>query len=40
MVGIEYILGSIIADLHIFAALTAAIYLLALVCAIREIMNS
>lgn len=40
MVGIEYILRIIIADLHIFAAITVAIYLLALICAIREIMNS
>ncbi|ODT81147.1 MAG: cardiolipin synthase [Pelagibacterium sp. SCN 64-44] len=33
-------LRAIVADLHIFAAILAAIYLLAFVCAVREIMNS
>ncbi|MET3896245.1 cardiolipin synthase [Devosia sp. UYZn731] len=40
MVGIEYILGMIVRDLHIVAAITGAVYLLAFVCAVREIMNS
>lgn len=40
MVGIEYALGLIVRDLHIVAAITGAFYLLALVCAMREIMNS
>ncbi|WP_323015101.1 cardiolipin synthase [Devosia sp.] len=40
MFGISDILRAIVADLHIFAAILAAIYLLAFVCAVREIMNS
>ena len=40
MVGIEYVLGMIVRDLHIVAAITGAVYLLAFVCAVREIMNS
>lgn len=40
MFGIGDILRAIVADLHIFAAILAAIYLLAFVCAVREIMNS
>ncbi|MET3925598.1 cardiolipin synthase [Devosia sp. 2618] len=40
MIGIDDFLRAIIADLHIVAAITAAIYLLAFVCAVREIMNS
>jgi len=38
--GIDDILRAVLADLHIVAAITALIYLLALVCAVREIMNS
>jgi cardiolipin synthase len=40
LVGIEYIVGVIIADLHLVTVIFAAVYLLALVCAVREIMNS
>ena len=40
MIGIDDILRAIIADLHIVAAIMAAVYLLAFVCAVREIMNS
>jgi cardiolipin synthase len=40
LVGIDDILRAIIADFHIVAAITAAIYLLAFICAVREIMNS
>ena len=40
MIGIEYFLATLIADLHIDAAITVGMYLLALVCAVREIMNS
>lgn len=40
MIGIDDILRAIIADLHIVAAITGAIYLLAFVCAVREVMNS
>lgn len=40
MIGIEYFLATLIADLHIVAAFTVAVYLLAFVCAVREIMNS
>lgn len=40
MVGIEYFLGSLVAELHIVAAVMAAVYLLAFVCAVREIMIS
>ncbi|HTN63331.1 MAG TPA: PLDc N-terminal domain-containing protein, partial [Devosia sp.] len=40
MIGIEYFLATLLADLHIVAAITAAVYLLAFVCAVREIMNS
>ena len=40
MYGIDDILRAIIADLHLLAAIMGAIYLLAMVCAVREIMNS
>lgn len=40
MYSIESMLRLIISDLHIFAAITAAVYLLAFICAVREIMNS
>lgn len=40
MIGIEYLLGALLTELHIVAAIMAAIYLLAFVCAVREIMNS
>lgn len=40
MYGIDDILRAIVADFSLFAAITAAIYLLALICAVREIMNS
>ncbi|WP_375450301.1 cardiolipin synthase [uncultured Devosia sp.] len=40
MIGIEYFLGTIFADLHIVAAVTGALYILAFICAVREIMNS
>jgi cardiolipin synthase A/B len=40
LIGIEYFLGSLIAELHIVAAFMAAVYLLAFVCAVREIMIS
>lgn len=40
MIGIDDILRIIIADFHIVAAITAAFYLLAFVCAVREIMIS
>ncbi|WP_224702171.1 cardiolipin synthase [Devosia aquimaris] len=40
MIGIEYFLGTLVAELHIVAAIMAALYLLAFVCAVREIMNS
>ncbi|HEY8577287.1 MAG TPA: cardiolipin synthase [Devosia sp.] len=40
MIGIDDILPAIIADLHVVAAITAAFYLLAFVCAVREVMNS
>ena len=40
MIGIEYFLSTVLADLHIVAAITGAVYLLAFVCAVREIMNS
>jgi cardiolipin synthase len=38
--GIDDILRAIIADLHLVAAIMAAIYLLAFICAVREILNS
>ncbi len=40
MYGFDDILRAVLADLHIVAAIMAAIYLLAFVCAVREIMNS
>lgn len=40
MIGIDDILRIIIGDLHIVAAITAGFYLLAFVCAVREVMNS
>ncbi|WEJ57196.1 cardiolipin synthase [Devosia sp. FJ2-5-3] len=40
MFGIDDILRAIVADLHLLAALMAAIYLLAFICAVREILNS
>ena len=40
LIGIDDVLRAIIADLHIVAALMAGIYLLAFVCAVREIMIS
>ncbi|MHA6730464.1 cardiolipin synthase [Devosia sp. A369] len=40
MIGIGDILKAIIADLHLVAAITAAVYLLAFTCAVREIMVS
>jgi cardiolipin synthase len=38
--GIDDILRAIVADLHLVAAIMAAIYLLAFICAVREIYNS
>ena len=40
MFVVEDILRAVIADLHIFAAMMAVIYVLAVICAVREIMNS
>lgn len=40
MFGIDDILRVIAADLHIIAIVMASIYLLAFVCAVREILNS
>jgi len=40
LVGFDDVLRAIIADLHIVAAIMAAIYLLAFICAVREIMIS
>jgi cardiolipin synthase len=40
LVGFNDILRAIIADLHILAGITIAIYALAFICAVREIMNS
>lgn len=40
MFGIDDILSAIVADLHLVALIMAAIYGLAIVCAIREILNS
>lgn len=40
MFGIDDILRAIIADLHIVALIMGAVYLLAFVCAVREILNS
>ena len=40
LIGFDDVLRAIIADLHIVAAIMAIIYLLAFVCAVREIMIS
>ena len=40
LVGFDDVLRAIIADLHIVAAVMALVYLLAFVCAVREIMIS
>ncbi|WP_248304961.1 cardiolipin synthase [Devosia sp. FKR38] len=40
MIGIEYFLGSLVAELHIVAAVMGLLYVLAFVCAVREIMIS
>lgn len=40
MFGIDDILRAIVADLHLVALIMGAIYLLAIVCAVREILNS
>lgn len=40
MFGIDDVLRAIIADLHIVALIMGAIYLLAFICAVREILNS
>lgn len=40
MFGIDDILRAIVADLHLVAAIMAAIYLLAFICGVREILNS
>ncbi len=40
MFGLDDILRAIVADLHLIALTMGAIYLLALVCAVREILNS
>lgn len=40
MIGIDDILRTIIAEFHIIALITAALYILAGVCAIREVFNS
>ncbi|MFC3705963.1 cardiolipin synthase [Devosia honganensis] len=40
MFGIDDILSALVADLHLVALIMGAIYLLAIVCAIREILNS
>lgn len=40
MFGIDDILRAIVADLHLVAAIMAAVYLLAFICAVREIMVS
>ena len=40
MFGIDDVLEAIIADFHIVAAILTAIYLLAFLCAVREILNS
>tara|TARA_R110002124_G_scaffold63350_12_gene173010 strand:- start:7065 stop:8516 length:1452 start_codon:yes stop_codon:yes gene_type:complete len=40
LVGFDDVLRAVFADLHIVAAVMAAIYLLAFVCAVREIMIS
>ncbi|HEV7344405.1 MAG TPA: cardiolipin synthase [Devosia sp.] len=40
MIGIDDFLKAVIADLHVVAAIMSAIYLLAFICAVREIMNS
>lgn len=40
LVGFDDVLRAIVADLHIVAAIMAAIYVLAFVCAVREIMIS
>lgn len=40
MFGIDDILRAIVADLHLVALIMGAIYLLAIVCGVREILNS
>ncbi len=40
MFGIDDILRAIVADLHLVAAIMAAIYVLAFICGVREILNS
>jgi len=40
LIGIDDILKVIFADRYVVLAVTAAVYLLALVCAVREVMNS
>ena len=40
MFGIDDLLKTIVADFSLMAALTGLFYLLALICAVREIMNS
>ncbi|WP_367948206.1 cardiolipin synthase [Devosia sp. WQ 349K1] len=40
MIGIDDILRTIIAEFHIIALITGALYLLAGICAVREILNS
>lgn len=40
MFGLDDLLRAIVADLHIVALIMGAIYLLAFICAVREILNS
>jgi cardiolipin synthase len=40
MIGIDDILRTVVAEFHIIALITGALYLLAGICAIREILNS
>lgn len=40
MFGLDDILGAIVADLHLVALIMGGVYLLAIICAIREILNS
>ncbi|MEQ8600490.1 MAG: cardiolipin synthase [Devosia sp.] len=40
MFGIDDILRAIVADMHLVALIMGGVYLLALVCAVREILNS
>ena len=40
MFGIDDILRAIVADMHLVALIMGAVYLLAFVCAVREILNS